>query len=374
MTQYCSQSNGRRKLLKKLKARFDYIEAFPFLLNSATRFHQELSTIPHLDDIVTTNWDPYFERYCSAVPFVSPQDFVFWDMPGRKVFKIHGSVSSYSSLVATNEDYDRCHDQLTRGLVGSNLKMLLATKVVVFVGYSFRDHDFSRIYDFLKEEMRDALPHAYAVTLSPESADPFRSLGLSPIATDGTFFLQVLKSHLAAEGRMVPDDRFEDIDLAWYRVTKEHKALHETFSYERNPEIAYSAAYQDGLMDAFGRITQRRNGGEYSCPDHVIGLIRRYLEIQKNARHKREYADVAYIEGYVNGLQFLLLDDKQRKLLPLFYLFGYEGDLTSLNRYKRACKNSRSLHQAAYAYAKRLTKNMGDGLSFHHPPILDLSP
>jgi hypothetical protein len=86
MTQYCRQPNGRRKLLQKLKARFDYIESFPFLLDTATQFHQELSTIPHLDDIVTTNWDTYFERYCGAVPFVSPRDFVFWDMPGRKVF------------------------------------------------------------------------------------------------------------------------------------------------------------------------------------------------------------------------------------------------------------------------------------------------
>ncbi len=370
MTQYCSQPNGRRKLLQKLKARFDYIESFPFLLNTATRFHQELSTIPHLDDIVTTNWDSYFERICGAVPFVSPPDFVFWDMPGRKVFKIHGSVTSYSSIVATNEDYDKCHENLTRGLVGSNLKMLLATKVVVFVGYSLRDHDFSRIYDFLKDEMRDMIPHAYAIAISHESADRFRSLGLSPIVTDGTFFLQVLKSHLAAEGLMIPDDRFEGVYVAWTKVRTEHEVLHDAFSYKKNPELLHCASYQDGLMDAFGRIIQRKNTGEYSCPDQVINLIHKYLQIRGEKRSSKKYTDVAYVEGYINGLQFLIADDKQRTLLPFYFVFGHKGELATFNQYKRVCKQAKNLHRAAYVSAVKTTQRLGDGAVFHHTPFL----
>ena len=201
MSRFCARPNGRRELLQMLKARFDYVESFPELLMNATRFHRELSTIPHLDEIVTTNWDRYFEDFCGATPFVSPEHSVFWNMPGRKVFKIHGSVNSDSSIVATNEDYERSHDELTKGLMGSNLKMLLATKVVVFVGYSLRDSDFVRIYDFLKTETQGLLPHAYAVSTSAESADRFKSLGLTPIVTDGAFFFEILKRDLVAEMR-----------------------------------------------------------------------------------------------------------------------------------------------------------------------------
>lgn len=115
MSMYCKQPDGRRKLLEKLRSRFSYVEAFPELLRAATRFHQEISTLFYIDTYVTTNWDDYFERYCGATPFVTAEDFAFWNMPGRKVFKIHGSVSNYGSLVATDEDYRRARRQLERG-------------------------------------------------------------------------------------------------------------------------------------------------------------------------------------------------------------------------------------------------------------------
>ena len=105
MSMYCKRPDGRRDLLEKLRSRFEYIAAFPELLRAATRFHQEISTLFHVDTFITTNWDDYFERYCGATPFVTAEDFAFWNVPGRKVFKIHGSVSNYGSIIATDEDF-----------------------------------------------------------------------------------------------------------------------------------------------------------------------------------------------------------------------------------------------------------------------------
>ena len=51
--------------------------------------------------------------------FVNADDFAFWDTRGRKVFKLHGSVSNFGSLVATNEDYRRAQKQLQRGTIGA---------------------------------------------------------------------------------------------------------------------------------------------------------------------------------------------------------------------------------------------------------------
>lgn len=370
MTDYCLQPNGRRKLLKRLKQRFDFIDSFPALLNAATRFHEELSTIPHLDDIVTTNWDAYFERFCGATPFVSPQDFVFWDMPGRKVFKIHGSIDSYSSIIATNDDYDRCHDQLSKGIVGSNLKMMLATKVVVFVGYSLRDHDFSRIYEYLRSEMKDVLPHAYAIAISPESAERFRRMGLTPIVTDGTFFLKSLKSHLISEHRMVPDDRFGGVLSAWTALQHAHVTLHKLFSYEANPELVHCASYQDGMMDAFGRIGQRRCSGEYSCRDHVINKIEAYMDAQSKARSKRRYIDVAYIDGYINALCYLIANDEDRRHIPFYFLHGSDRDLITLEQYQKRSRRAAKLHNASFKQAAKIAKLLGPGMVFHHRPMI----
>jgi hypothetical protein len=47
---------GRAQLLQEIRQRFDYMKAFPDLLDLATHFHSELSTAYFLDQIVTTNW------------------------------------------------------------------------------------------------------------------------------------------------------------------------------------------------------------------------------------------------------------------------------------------------------------------------------
>ena len=105
MQLYCNQPNGRKKLLKRIRERFNYISSFPELERQATAFHQELAQIYPIRTIITTNWDTYFEDYCGAIPITIPEDFAFWDDNSRCVLKIHGSIQNLSSIIATSEDY-----------------------------------------------------------------------------------------------------------------------------------------------------------------------------------------------------------------------------------------------------------------------------
>lgn len=132
---------GKPRLLRMIQRRLDYVSSFPELELLATEFHEELGTIRFIEEIVTTNWDTYFEDRARCVPFVVPSDYAFWDFPGRKVFKIHGSITNLGTIVATEDDYQRSAEALRSGVIGSTLKHLLATKVAVFVGYSWRDED-----------------------------------------------------------------------------------------------------------------------------------------------------------------------------------------------------------------------------------------
>ncbi len=163
MTRYV-QRYGRVQLLRRIRARFDYMQEFPDLLRMATLFHHELATAFFLDQIITTNWDTYFEDYAAATPIVIPDDYAFWDLEGRKVFKLHGSMHNLSTLVATEHDYDDCYRRLRGGIIGASLRHLLATKQVVFIGYSFGDPDLNRILRFLRRELADVLPRSYLVT------------------------------------------------------------------------------------------------------------------------------------------------------------------------------------------------------------------
>ena len=136
MSKFCSiVPNGRKQLIRKINERFDRVQSFPELYNSATRFHKEVSKIPQIKTIVTTNWDDYFEKECLATSIVDNKDVALWNTFDRRVFKIHGSINNIGSIVATTNDYDKCYERLSNEPIGDRLKTLLGSNCVVFIGF-----------------------------------------------------------------------------------------------------------------------------------------------------------------------------------------------------------------------------------------------
>jgi len=370
MSKFCQQPNGRGSLLRKIHERLEYIRSFPSLYGDATRFHREISTLYLLESIVTTNWDDYFERECSAKPFVTSEDFAFWSIPGRKVFKIHGSVNNIGSIVATVDDYANCYQRLQQGVLGSSLKMMLATKTILYVGYSFRDDDFLQIHSILRNEMGEMLPHAYIVTLDQSGEERFRGLGLTPIFTDATYFISVLKQHILQEEHLLADNRFDDLSETIAKVLEEQSQLQEQFNLVKSPDVIYSWFYQDGLLHCFQRILALRNSGSYSHICEVVQKIKVYEGIRKRKLKEKNYFDVAYVDGYMSGLLFLLGDDETRETLPLYYIFGSKDEAVSMEEFKRRRRGASKKHKAAYMKAQELTKRAGSDFVFRHRPLL----
>lgn len=188
MQQYCNKPNGRKKLLQLIHQRFSYIHSFPEIERQATAFHRELAEIYPIQTIITTNWDTYFEEYCGALPITISEDFAFWDSNSRYVLKIHGSINNLSSIIATKDDYKRCFYELQNGIIGATLKNIIATKTVVFIGFSFGDEDFNQIINFLRNEMGEIYPHIYIVTLDENLSGRLNYKNCTCILTSGTFF------------------------------------------------------------------------------------------------------------------------------------------------------------------------------------------
>jgi len=371
MSLYCKQPNGRKKLLQKIKNRFDYIADFPELSRRATQFHRELSTIYYFDTIITTNWDDYFETECGAIPFVTAQDFVFWDTPGRKVFKIHGSIHNYGSLVVTKEDYRKSYQNLRDGLLGSFLKKIIGTKTIIYAGYSLRDEDFLKIHRLLKNELGELLPHGYIITLDKSSDKRFREMNLSPIYTDATYFLSILKAHITTSGQMLDDEAFIGIYDELMRTRYEHSKLDKYFDLSRYPDVVYASSYQDGLMHSFERMQSKMKTGYYSHICNTKNAIKSYHQIRKKKISAKRYHDVAYIDGYINGLAYLLLDKRSRKYLPRYYVYGLKDQPRSLSAFKKARRSAHITHKSSYRYAQKFVRNqLRTGLVIHHTPFL----
>lgn len=373
MEEYCHQPNGKLKLLKKIKERFDHIDSFPELAQSATRFHRELGTFFPIRNIVTTNWDTYFEEYCRATPFVTDPDLAFWEAADRRVLKIHGSVTNYGSIVATTKDYIQCEDRLNSGLIGALLKTILATQTVVFIGYSLSDSDFSAIYEFVKKQMNALHKQAYVVTPFIEDCEKFRAAGLIPIQTDGAYFIAQIKAHAVAQGAMLDDDIYDSALKLLYSVQREHALLHESVKVSEFPEVIFAASYQDGLMHALERAFELKGSGRYSHPCQVTGAIEAYLILQKEKLKRRVYEDVAYIEGYINGLAYLLMKDETDSVpVPMYFRFGTKGDIPDVAEFADRLRASPIVHKAAHKRALVYLNSLADpqSVEFHHPPWL----
>lgn len=369
MSKYCKQNNGRRKLLNKIKERLDYIQSFPELYWNASQFHRELSTIYNIKEIITTNWDDLFERECGANPIVIPEDFVFWKNPNRKVLKIHGSINNYGSIIATEEDYKKCYKRLRDSILGSYLKNLLATKTVLFVGYSFGDEDFNKIYKFLKSEMKGLSPHSYLITLDEEAKKKFNPSEITIIQTDAVFFIQEIKKRLANIGEIIPGTNFKNVEKALFFLKSKHNELVRLFNPSKFPTVIYTASYQDGLIHSFERFFSQFKTGQYSTIKGMEEMICHYTHYIANKEKEKKFWDVAYFLGYRNGLLFML-NGNEVKDLPIYYILESDKVCFSLKEYTKLIKSKKRSNKYT-TYAKKLvkTKGLGKGLIFHHTPF-----
>lgn len=371
MQQFCNQPNGRKKLLRKIRERFNYISSFPELERQATAFHRELAQIHPIKTIITTNWDTYFEDCCGAIPITIAEDFAFWDDNSRCVLKIHGSIQNLSSIIATSEDYKKRFYELQNGIVGATLKSILATKTVVFIGFSFRDEDFSQIIDYLRKEMRDIFPHIYIVTLDETIEDRLAYKNSTSIVTSGIFFLHQLKLALIEKGVIKNHSAAPIVTEALFAMEELHDKV-STVDLYRYPCAIYTLSYQDGVIHAFERFLQNSKTGEYNQPERLGRIAGEYVQWVEKYVAAENYWDASYYEGYINGLVFIEAceeDDEILNKFPFLFLPNAKKDLCSYDIYLNELERVSRGRSKAQKQAKEIIHTKGGtGLVVHHPP------
>ena len=371
MQRYCDLPNGRRKLLKKIKERFEYIHSFPELEHAATNFHCELAELHFIKTIITTNWDTYFEKCCAATPITIPEDYVFWDESVRCVLKIHGSIDNLSSIIATENDYIKCTENLEKGIIGATLKTIMAKKTVVFIGFSFGDEDFSQIIDYLQAEMKNIIPHIYIVTIDEQLSSKLDYKNAAYILTDGTYFLHQLKLAMKERKLIENCDIIPIIEVVNSAVGELHGRVSRIDLHDY-PSVIYCLAYQDGIMHAFERFIQLYNTGNYNIPGVLSSSVRAYENIKQERVETKNYWDEAYYEGYINGLILIASCEKNRDIIkefPYTYLPNAKCVLDSYDTFfeelKRVTKKTDKYHK----YAKSIVEKFkGSDIVVHHPP------
>lgn len=371
MQMYCKQPNGRKKMLRKIKERFSYIHSFPELENNATDFHNELAELFFIKTIITTNWDTYFEDCCAATPITIPEDFAFWDTNDRYVLKIHGSINNLSTIVATKDDYDKCFSRLQNGIIGATLKTILATKTVVFIGFSFGDDDFAQILDYLRKEMKDIYPHIYIVTIDDSLEDKLGYDNSTCIITDGTYFLHQLKLNFRENGWITNCENHSIIQSLLYRIREIHSEVSK-IDLNTYPNVIYTLAYQDGVIHALDRFLQMYNTGTYNIPGQISRSARAYETLSAEANGSGNYWNMAYYEGYINGLVLIEATEEDFEAVnafPLFFVPYVEQEINCFDSFMVELEKSCTKDNEYSSYAQKVVSHHGGPeMVVHHPP------
>jgi SIR2-like domain len=272
------------------------------------------------------------------------------------------------SLIATSEDYARCYRELGRGLLGARLKELLATKAIVFAGYSLRDSDFARVYKLIASRMGELLPRSYLVTID-EGEPPSVARGMHVIGTTGTHFLSELARQIPAE-EFVPESRLQAVPMMRAIVRELHHELLDASEMSSDPALLMCASYQDGLIDAFDHIVANAPKGQYNHCCHTVEMVSRSYPLLREQREADgRWLSVAYIEGFVAGLTFLISDGADRKLMPIYYVHGAEP-LRTRDDYERVAPSFAQRSPEAFAYVRYQAQRLAPSVVFQHLLVL----
>jgi hypothetical protein len=259
-----------------------------------------------IKDLITTNWDDFFERECSFDAFVYDGDLAFWDAARRRAMKIHGSITNFGSIVATSDDYRRSFKRLNDRPLGAQLKSLIARKTIIYVGYSLSDRNYQRLLRNVAKMMGSNARQSYFVSpiIDRERISAFP---LIPIETDGAFFFEEIRKQLAERCGIISDEAFAASAKLLIELIEVHDATADAFVKTQAPLILFILSYQDGLIHGLRRILTLMKTGEYHSVNHLHSQIHTYEHIIDDYRRQKNCWNGSYALGYQTALAFLLI-------------------------------------------------------------------
>jgi hypothetical protein len=263
--------------------------------------------------------------------------------------------------------------ELKNGIIGSNLKMLLATKTIVFCGFSLKDFDFNEIYKYIHSELGSSLPSAYFISLSGTN-DEAEKFNLSIIKSEATQFFRSIRNRLVSQKMLLNPSVYTHIMYIHEIVHHEHMMTSDYFQkakFEYKARIAFCLSYQDGILDSFSRLFDRQNTGEYLIPQYMMEIVDKYEKLVTEYKKKKQYKDVAYFAGYSIGLKMIFMFGMQDDsvIFPIFYILGYNGDIMSFDKFKKITRTG-SFHKTAEKQISDMIGSLGNESILHHIPYL----
>ncbi|WEA00736.1 SIR2 family NAD-dependent protein deacylase [Mucilaginibacter sp. SJ] len=117
--------------------------------------HDLLSRIPHIKDIVTTNYDSMIETsYLGRADVIrSSKDIPYINSSRPAIFKPHGDLESLDRIVITENDYASFYNINKADPMWTAILGLIAKKTQVFLAYGFEDDNIWSWFDLIDKSV-----------------------------------------------------------------------------------------------------------------------------------------------------------------------------------------------------------------------------
>ncbi|MGU3375211.1 SIR2 family NAD-dependent protein deacylase [Chryseobacterium sp. M5A1_1a] len=140
---------------------------------SSLETHLKIAKIPHFKSIITTNYDCLFEKAFQdkGEVILDSSHIPYIDKNKTQIYKIHGDLSRNEKIILKTSDYNNFFiSNSENDLYWTILKEKLATKSVLFIGYSLEDPNVNVLFEKILNVLGDDLKESFFISPSiPEA-------------------------------------------------------------------------------------------------------------------------------------------------------------------------------------------------------------
>jgi len=248
---FCDTMDGgfKGRLLREIREYLDQYMEIAEAYSSATMVHRLVAKIGFFQIIITTNWDVFMERELNVLPLVRDADLVYWNSDKRQVIKLHGCISQPETIIVTEDDYRDFQEKRVDCPISNKLKDLMATKTLLFVGYSLKDESFQILQENVLSRMGKLARTSYAVLPQPTNTlvQTWKKKGIRTIPGSALAFLRDLHSFFVNQGIYFDDEFLFMLSELDSQLIKVNLSTSAGTLNQKDSIGLLSAMYQDGL-------------------------------------------------------------------------------------------------------------------------------
>ena len=197
---------------------------------SAIDLHEQLSAIPHIKNIISTNYDLLFEiAYGERLNIVAQnQDVVKVGEKQGNLIKIHGDLRYPETLIVTRGDYSRFYNLDKGAPLWSLVINKITTDVILFIGYGYEDPNIWAICDHVSSYLLSSRKPVFLVAPGyPEHKIEFLSQkGITYLDMTAEAFIAELYEDI--ENNILPDFREGMVSPDTLRAFLQHHNVNPT--------------------------------------------------------------------------------------------------------------------------------------------------